>query len=57
MIRIPWDQYWDFRFHVNIFKSTNFRCHITWYGGGSHYFNIFKVERDDNPFGEMPVCK
>ncbi|CAH8344056.1 unnamed protein product, partial [Eruca vesicaria subsp. sativa] len=47
MIHIPWNQYWDFRFHVNFSKTTKYRCHFTWYGGGSHYFDIFKVSRDD----------
>ncbi|XP_009110847.1 S-protein homolog 5-like [Brassica rapa] len=57
LIRIPWDKYWDFRFHVNIWKTTKFRCLFTWYGGGSHYFNIFTVARDDTPSGETPVCR
>ncbi|KAJ0246902.1 S-protein [Hirschfeldia incana] len=54
---IPWDKYWSFRFHVNIWKTTKFRCHFTWYGGGSHYFNIFTVARDDTPSGKTPVCR
>lgn len=57
LIHIPWNSAWGFRFHVNFTKSTKFRCHFTWYGCGSHYFNIFKVSRDDNPFGRTPVCK
>ncbi|CAN7036028.1 unnamed protein product [Brassica rapa subsp. trilocularis] len=57
LIRIPWDKYWGFRFHVNIWKTTKFRCLFTWYGGGSHYFNIFTVARDDTPSGETPVCR
>ncbi|KAL9295072.1 putative plant self-incompatibility S1 [Arabidopsis thaliana] len=48
---------WDFSFHVNFWKNTKFRCHFTWHNGGSHYFNIFKVYRDDNPDGRFPVCK
>ncbi|KAL0651072.1 hypothetical protein Bca4012_093763 [Brassica carinata] len=57
LIHIPWDKYWGFRFHVNIWKTTKFRCQFTWYGGGSHYFNIFTVARDDTPSGETPLCR
>ncbi|KAG7565771.1 Plant self-incompatibility S1 [Arabidopsis suecica] len=57
MVHIPWNGTWDFRFHVNFSKTTKFRCHFTWYRGGSHYFYIFKVSRDDSPFGHFPVCK
>ncbi|KAL9295119.1 putative plant self-incompatibility S1 [Arabidopsis thaliana] len=35
---------WDFRFLVNISKSTKFRCH-------------FGVSRDDKPSGRYPVCQ
>ncbi|KAG7565830.1 Plant self-incompatibility S1 [Arabidopsis suecica] len=52
---------WDFRFHVNMSKSTKFRCHFWWYAGGTDFFNywfdIFKVSRDDKPSGRYPVCK
>ncbi|KAL1207971.1 putative S-protein [Cardamine amara subsp. amara] len=54
---LPWNGTWDFRFHVNLWKNTRFRCHFTWYGGGSHCFDIFKVSRDDKEFGHIPVCK
>ncbi|CAF2266690.1 hypothetical protein BRARA_D00382 [Brassica rapa] len=57
MIHIPWNHYWSFRFHVNISKTTNYRCQFSWYGGGSHYFDIFKVSRDDTQFGKVPICK
>ncbi|KAL9295071.1 putative plant self-incompatibility S1 [Arabidopsis thaliana] len=57
MVHIPWNGTWDFSFHVNFWKNTKFRCHFTWHNGGSHYFNIFKVYRDDNPDGRFPVCK
>lgn len=57
MIHIPWDHTWGFNFHVNLWKTTRFRCHFTWLGGGTHYFTIFKVSRDDSPSGHYPVCK
>ncbi|KAG7634459.1 Plant self-incompatibility S1, partial [Arabidopsis suecica] len=57
MVHIPWNSTWDFSFHVNFWKTTKFRCHFTWHNGGSHYFYIFKVYRDDNPDGRFPVCK
>lgn len=56
-IQIPWGKSWDFNFRVNLSASTKFRCYFTWKGGGSHYFTIFSVWRDDNPFGDVPVCK
>lgn len=57
LIHLPWGHTWDFRFNVNFRKTTKFVCHFTWSGGGSHYFTIFKVSRDDNPLGDYPVCR
>lgn len=57
LIHIPWNQTWGFRFHVNVFKTTKFRCHFTWGIGESHEFNIFTVARDDDNFGDYEVCK
>ncbi|CAN8287566.1 unnamed protein product [Cochlearia groenlandica] len=57
LIHIPWNQTWGFNFHVNMWKTTRFRCHFTWFGGGSHYFDIFKVSRDDSEFHAIPPCK
>ncbi|XP_019102286.1 PREDICTED: uncharacterized protein LOC109133484 [Camelina sativa] len=57
MVHIPWNGTWDFRFHVNFSKTTKFHCHFTWTGGGSHYFYIFKVSRDDHVHGKFLVCK
>ena len=52
---------WDFRFLVNISKSTKFRCHFWWYAGNKKFFNywfdIFTVSRDDKPSGRYPVCQ
>ncbi|RID54339.1 hypothetical protein BRARA_G01668 [Brassica rapa] len=41
LIHIPFGNSWGFRFRVNIWETTRFRCHFTWYFGGSHYFDIF----------------
>ncbi|ESQ51768.1 hypothetical protein EUTSA_v10017886mg [Eutrema salsugineum] len=57
VIHIPYNGEWGFRFHVNLWETTKFHCHFTWHGGGSHYFYIFKVSRDDSAFGQVPVCK
>ncbi|CAN8268286.1 unnamed protein product [Cochlearia groenlandica] len=57
MVHIPSGHSWSFKFHVNLYSSTKFHCHFTWHGGGSHYFYIFTVYRDDNPFGKYPVCR
>ncbi|KAL1207970.1 putative S-protein [Cardamine amara subsp. amara] len=56
MIQIPLGSRWGFRFLVNSLKTTKVRCHITWYKGGDHYFDIFKVSRDDDPYGMYPIC-
>ncbi|CAH8352985.1 unnamed protein product [Eruca vesicaria subsp. sativa] len=56
LIHLPWNQTWGFRFRVNIWDTTKFVCNFTWYGGGSHNFDIFDVWRDDNEFGQTPVC-
>ncbi|EOA25369.1 hypothetical protein CARUB_v10018701mg [Capsella rubella] len=56
LIHIPWNQSWDFRFHVNIWKRTKFVCQFSWLGGGTHFFSIFKVSRDDSIIG-YPVCQ
>lgn len=56
LIHIPWGDSWGFNFRVNLWKSTKFVCHFTWTGGGSHYFEIFKVSRDDSPLGNIPEC-
>ncbi|KAF2574741.1 hypothetical protein F2Q70_00001227 [Brassica cretica] len=29
LIHIPWNHYWGFRFRVNIWSTTMFRCHFT----------------------------
>ncbi|KAF3518168.1 hypothetical protein DY000_02061424, partial [Brassica cretica] len=61
LIHIPFGNSWGFRFRVNIWETTKFRCHFTWYFGGSHYFDIFylifTVARDDDNFGDYEVCK
>nr|VDC99254.1 unnamed protein product [Brassica rapa] len=56
LIHIPWNHYWGFRFRVNIWSTTMFRCHFTWYGGGSHLFVIFDPWRDDDEFAKYPAC-
>ncbi|CAF2058820.1 unnamed protein product, partial [Brassica oleracea var. botrytis] len=45
LIHIPFGNSWGFRFRVNIWETTRFRCHFTWYFGGSHYFDIFSTWR------------
>ncbi|KAL1190014.1 putative S-protein [Cardamine amara subsp. amara] len=38
---------WTFKFRVNWKGTTKFRCHLTWRGGGDHWFTIFKDRRDN----------
>ncbi|KAL1207968.1 putative S-protein [Cardamine amara subsp. amara] len=56
VIQMPWGHTWDFSFYINSPPTTKYRCHFTWYKGGDHYFDIFLVSRDDNPFGKTPAC-
>lgn len=43
---IHYPRSWSFKFKVNWKSTTKFRCHITWRGGGDHWFTIFKDRRD-----------
>ncbi|EOA25712.1 hypothetical protein CARUB_v10019070mg [Capsella rubella] len=54
LIQIPFGHSWGFKFHVNMWKTTKFRCHFFWYHS-NYYFDIFKVSRDDTP--SAGVCK
>ncbi|XP_010516088.1 PREDICTED: uncharacterized protein LOC104791813 [Camelina sativa] len=56
LVHIPWNDTWGFKFHVNLWRTTEYHCHFTWYKGGSHYFSIFKVSRDDTVIGKYPIC-
>ncbi|XP_010548977.1 PREDICTED: uncharacterized protein LOC104820286 [Tarenaya hassleriana] len=56
LVKIPYDSSWGFKFHVNFFKTTRYRCHFTW-PGQSKWFDVFKVSRDDTVGGPWPVCR
>ncbi|KAF3524890.1 hypothetical protein F2Q69_00051735 [Brassica cretica] len=38
---IPYFQRYSFKFKVNRKGTTKFRCHVTWRGGGDHWFTVF----------------
>ncbi|KAL9307383.1 putative plant self-incompatibility S1 [Arabidopsis thaliana] len=45
----------DFRFHVNLRKTTKYTCSFEW-PGNTATFDIFRADRDDNPSGKYGVC-
>ncbi|KAF3529003.1 hypothetical protein F2Q69_00039247 [Brassica cretica] len=49
-------QSFDFRFHVNLRKTTRYTCIFNWPGHRAT-FAIFTVDRDDNPRSKLGVCR
>lgn len=49
----------DFRFRVNLRKTTRYTCTFEWSGpsGNKVTFDIFRVDRDDTPKSEFGVCR
>ncbi|CAA7029750.1 unnamed protein product [Microthlaspi erraticum] len=45
----------DFRFRVNLRKTTTYTCSFTW-AGKTSTFDIFRADRDDNPNSKVGVC-
>ncbi|XP_020870576.1 S-protein homolog 5 [Arabidopsis lyrata subsp. lyrata] len=45
----------DFRFRVNLRKTTTYTCSFEW-PGNTATFDIFRADRDDNPRGKYGVC-
>ncbi|AEE30738.1 putative plant self-incompatibility S1 [Arabidopsis thaliana] len=50
----PLDRF-DFRFRVNLRKTTTYTCSFEW-PGNTATFDIFRADRDDNPSGKYGVC-
>ncbi|CAN6903571.1 unnamed protein product [Brassica oleracea] len=46
----------DFRFRVNLRKTTRYTCTFEW-PGNKVTFDIFRVDRDDTPKSEFGVCR
>ncbi|CAN8313170.1 unnamed protein product [Cochlearia groenlandica] len=46
----------DFRFHVNLRKTTTYTCIFEW-PQNKVTFDIFRVDRDDNVKSEFGVCR
>ncbi|KAH0857524.1 hypothetical protein HID58_085785 [Brassica napus] len=50
----PGDSF-DFRFRVNLLKTTVYTCSFAW-PGNTATFDIFRADRDDNPRSKVGVC-
>ncbi|CAF2158391.1 S-protein homolog 5-like [Brassica rapa] len=50
----PGDSF-DFRFRVNLRKTTVYTCSFAW-PGNTATFDIFRADRDDNPESKVGVC-
>ncbi|CAG7909467.1 S-protein homolog 2 [Brassica rapa] len=50
----PGDSF-DFRFRVNIRKTTVYTCSFAW-PDNTETFDIFRADRDDNPKSKVGVC-
>lgn len=46
----------DFRFHVNLRRTTTYTCTFSW-PGNAKTFDIFRVDRDDNSKSTCGICK
>ncbi|KAG7655567.1 Plant self-incompatibility S1 [Arabidopsis suecica] len=46
----------DFRFRVNLRKTTTYTCTFSW-PGNAKTFDIFKVDRDDNSKSTCGICR
>ncbi|XP_010451580.1 PREDICTED: uncharacterized protein LOC104733721 [Camelina sativa] len=52
---LPFGASFDFKFRVNLRKTTRYTCTFEW-PNTKATFDIFKVDRDDNPRGKYRVC-
>ncbi|XP_018458060.1 S-protein homolog 5-like [Raphanus sativus] len=50
----PGDSF-DFRFRVNLRKTTVYTCSFVW-TNNTATFDIFRADRDDNPRSKVGVC-
>ncbi|CAN6971347.1 unnamed protein product [Brassica rapa subsp. trilocularis] len=50
----PGDSF-DFRFRVNLRKTTVYTCNFAW-PANTATFDIFRADRDDNPRSKVGVC-
>ncbi|KAF2554132.1 hypothetical protein F2Q68_00035198, partial [Brassica cretica] len=49
------DQSFDFRFRVNLRKTTNYSCLFSW-PGIVRTFDIFRADRDDSKTSKFGIC-
>ncbi|EOA25274.1 hypothetical protein CARUB_v10018589mg [Capsella rubella] len=56
VVRLNWKDTFDFRFRVNLRKTTTYTCSFEW-PNGTATFDIFRADRDDNPKSEAGSCK
>ncbi|XP_019095516.1 PREDICTED: uncharacterized protein LOC104778866 [Camelina sativa] len=55
VIRLNWKDSFDFRFRVNLRKTTTYTCSFEW-PNNTATFDIFRADRDDNPKSKYGVC-
>ncbi|CAA7029751.1 unnamed protein product [Microthlaspi erraticum] len=55
MISLAHRASFDFRFRVNLRKTTVYTCSFAW-PGNTATFDIFRADRDDNPKSKVGVC-
>ncbi|XP_033131861.1 S-protein homolog 5, partial [Brassica rapa] len=53
---LPYGASFDFRFHVNLRKTTTYTCSFEW-PRNKQTFDIFRADRDDNIHSEPGVCR
>ncbi|EOA37373.1 hypothetical protein CARUB_v10011183mg [Capsella rubella] len=56
VIKLNWKASFDFRFRVNLRKTTTYTCSFKW-PNNTATFDIFRADRDDNPKSKYGVCK
>ncbi|XP_010462885.1 PREDICTED: uncharacterized protein LOC104743512 [Camelina sativa] len=56
VIRLNWKDSFDFRFRVNLRKTTKYTCSFEW-PNRTATFDIFRADRDDNPKGVSGICQ
>ncbi|EOA39352.1 hypothetical protein CARUB_v10012403mg [Capsella rubella] len=53
--RLNWGESFDFKFRVNLRKTTTYTCSFEW-PNNTATFDIFRADRDDNPKSKFGVC-
>lgn len=54
--KLPIGASFDFRFRVNLRKTTTYNCTFEW-PGSIEKFDIFRADRDDNETSPIGICR